>query len=209
MAKVLNGPLVGSITGRLGPVVFAETVFGQVVRSKQRTVIHHSPAAIASKRAMRNAHAGYAKSGEVLQLTLRVLARRFGTTPSAMVIGPFIKALYNGEAKPRWSDGFNLVIEWGAPYFAGGRWRVPYTAPVGNDPFDHALVIPVRDPLERDFGAIFSPFGVQEFWLPTTASQPDATPPFVILASTTVTVGSIPPEPQVTQFSGFAALLVP
>lgn len=208
MAKVTNGALTSDISGSLGPVVFARTRFGQVVRSKQRTVVHHSAAALQAKRLMRNGQAGYAKSGGYYAQLLRQLSTQFGTTPAALITGPFLTACYHGECRPKLQWGFNLQMSWGAPYLSGGRWRVPYVAQPACEPFDTALVIPVRDPLTRVFGAIQSPFGIKEFWLPTVASYADAIPPFVILASTTFVQGAIPGDGQVTAFAGFAGLYV-
>lgn len=63
MAKILTGPLAAGLSGKLGPVVFHQTKFGQVVQSKAKPRIYDTPAAQATKRAFRAAASAYAMQG--------------------------------------------------------------------------------------------------------------------------------------------------
>lgn len=63
MAKILNGPLAASISGGLGPVVFHQTRFGQVVQSKAKNHPYTTPAAVATKNAFRAGATSYSLLG--------------------------------------------------------------------------------------------------------------------------------------------------
>ena len=49
MAKILTGPLAAGLSGKLGPVVFHQTRFGQIVQSKARGRIYKTTAALTTK----------------------------------------------------------------------------------------------------------------------------------------------------------------
>lgn len=55
MAKILTGPLAAGLSGKLGPVVFHQTRFGQVVQSKAKARVYTTPAALAAKSYFRQA----------------------------------------------------------------------------------------------------------------------------------------------------------
>lgn len=71
MAKISNGPLAAGISGKLGPVVFHQTRFGQVVQSKAKTKVWTTPAALAVKAAFRAGPRSFVLNGEVATVNLR------------------------------------------------------------------------------------------------------------------------------------------
>lgn len=87
MAKILHGPLVSGISGRLGPVNFRQTYFGQVVQSQPKTVIHKTAAAMASKDTFRTAMKCWANTPITMRRPLMLAATHSVLSPT----GTFVK----------------------------------------------------------------------------------------------------------------------
>lgn len=209
MAKMANGPLVASITGGLGPVVFAQTRFGQVVRSKPRKVVHRTPAALAAKELLRNAQHGYSKLGEWDHIQLTWGARLFGSTPSGMFNGAFLTAVSQGESPARYNTRYPMNLTWGAPYLGGNNWRVPFELAPSYPAIPHAVIVPVRPTFQRCFGGLVFAGPPFEFRLPSVVTFPEASPPFVILVYDMDTAATTLQGRAPEYWSGISALYVP
>lgn len=100
MAKILTGPLAAGLSGKLGPVVFHQTRFGQVVQSKAKPRIYTTPAAMSAKSYFRQAAS---MQTHVLQ-PLNLVAAPTTTRAGKSVLGQFIRSarawLADGEIVP-------------------------------------------------------------------------------------------------------------
>lgn len=191
-------------------MVFEQTRFGQVVQSAPRRVVHSTPAAVAAKSAFRNAQRGFSLAGQIWQLEFLAASRLTLNTAAGLVVSSFLRALRDGSSTPAVVFNNKLLISWGTPYLSGGRWHVPCDSIATDWLPDTALVIPVTDDLTEVAGAAYETFFAQTFSLPPVATSPQAQPPFVILAwSALYRSGTIPPEPEIERWAGFASLYVP
>lgn len=133
MAKISTGPLAAGITGPLGPVVFAQTRWGQVVQSKARARVYTTPAALATKAAFGKASKGVNTIGrETLQHWDATLGE-LGKSGRGQLIRAFA-AMFRGDDPPqwptiRWSHGAPTL---GTPFASGPRWKIPYSWPDGS-----------------------------------------------------------------------------
>lgn len=210
MAKILEGPLAASLSGRIGPVVFSRTRFGQVVQSAPRRVVHTTAAALATKAAFRNAQNGYSRLGDLHQSVLKSAAAIAKTTPSGMVVSAFLRALNDGSAEPRLNYNAHFIATWGAPFFALGRWHVPCSSLSLSHGAPNSFVIPVSAEPFRIYGAAFEDFYLKTFSLPPVATSPGAVPPFVLLSHDFHAPGqTIPPPPVLASYAGLVAVYAP
>lgn len=123
MAKIQNGALTDKLQGRVGPVVFNWTRFGQVVKSFAHPPLNTTPAATETKTTF--AHAArvwgvYRKSQPFLALGL--IAEQAGRAPQ----GPFVAAYMHwmrGQpfTTPTAGGGAQLLIDGSRQ--VGGHWQ--------------------------------------------------------------------------------------
>ena len=93
MAKILTGPLAASLSGRLGPVQFRQTRFGQVVQSHPRTVVHTTAAALESKSTFKTAMTMFSGLWDYHRNGLRFYALELSTTATGIFLPPVMAAL--------------------------------------------------------------------------------------------------------------------
>lgn len=132
MAKISTGPLAARLSGSLGPVVFAQTRWGQVVQSKAKPRIYTTPAALATKSAFGKASKGVNQLGRGELQHWDAELGRLGKSGRGQLIRAFA-AMFRGDDPPQWP-----TIRWehgaptlGTPFAFGPRWKIPYSWPDG------------------------------------------------------------------------------
>lgn len=96
MAKILTGPLAAGLSGKLGPVVFHQTKFGQVVQSKAKTKVHSTAPATTAKAHFKEAATMLGGWSNLLIQFLNALTAEQHTNAQGVVIGRYLR-WRNGE----------------------------------------------------------------------------------------------------------------
>lgn len=135
MAKILTGPLAAGLSGKLGPVVFHQTRFGQTVQSKAKPRVYTTPAATATKRAFAAGARAYPLLGSGVNNLMNRCLRDLGKTPQGEFIACFSQAIRDGSAGVRIyigdADFYTLGnIQAGGPT---GYYIDAWITTVGND----------------------------------------------------------------------------
>ena len=130
MAKISTGPLAAGLSGKLGPVVFHQTRFGQVVQSKAKPRVYTTPAAMATKFAFGVAARSVSSLGSFTLTSLDSVFRTHRTTARGQVIRNVAAIVRGDPTLPGWPThkvyfgGATPAL--GAPYEADGRLHIPY-----------------------------------------------------------------------------------
>lgn len=101
MAKILTGPLAAGISGKLGPVVFHQTRFGQVVQSKAKGKVHTTAPAMAAKSRFREAATAVGSVGSQMQFVFTSATRDENTNLQGIFISRYLR-WRNGEPWTPW-----------------------------------------------------------------------------------------------------------
>lgn len=97
MAKILTGPLAAGLSGKLGPVVFHQTRFGQVVQSKAKGRKYTTPAALTAKARFKEAATAAGSFGSSVGYAIGEAGSRENSNLQGLFIGRYLK-WRNGEA---------------------------------------------------------------------------------------------------------------
>lgn len=97
MAKILTGPLAAGISGKLGPVVFHQTRFGQVVQSKAKPRTYTTPAALATKARFKECASACGQFGASVGYAIQLAAAEQGTNIQGVFNSRYLR-WRNGEA---------------------------------------------------------------------------------------------------------------
>lgn len=133
MAKILTGPLAAGLSGKLGPVVFHQTRFGQVVQSKAKPRTYTTPAAMETKATFSKAARMWGTMPDFWKSTYAAFGASLGRSGQGMVISSLMTLVRTGDAGPMPTTGTQKPPTFGTPFYAGGRWRIPFTDPNGPD----------------------------------------------------------------------------
>jgi len=179
MAKISTGPLAAGLSGKLGPVVFHQTRFGQVVQSKAKGKTYTTPAAMATKRAFRAGATSYGLLGSLVNLRANKAYGSAGKSGAAQWNTLIMQAVLSGTGRTRPHIG-------AIPYYeansltASGPWQwLFYRKQLTGGDFDLHRVVWIQ--LDSNFKAIRilqSQFPA----LPLNPAAPNGTisPPFVV-----------------------------
>lgn len=96
MAKILTGPLAAGLSGKLGPVVFHQTKFGQIVQSKAKPRTYTTAAAMATKSAFGRAARCYPLQGAGLVWNLNEAFGKIHKTGAGQFISICSEAIRDG-----------------------------------------------------------------------------------------------------------------
>ena len=158
MAKILTGPLAAGLSGKLGPVVFRQTRFGQVAQSKAKGRVHTTAPAMATKRAFGTATRAAPLIGESLSRLMDVHFAASGKTCQAQMTRNLAAAIRGEIALPGWPNvdlnGYGDTPSLGTPYTAAGRLHVPYSGPVNAFLFGFMVQMDSTNALVRTTGLI-------------------------------------------------------
>ena len=133
MAKIATGPLAAGLSGKLGPVVFHQTKFGQVVQSKAKAKIYSTPAALETKQTFALAARMWGTIPAIWKGQYSAFGDSIGRSGQGMVISSLMSLIRTGDAGSMPTTGIQKQPSFGAPFYSGGRWRIPATDPNGFD----------------------------------------------------------------------------
>ena len=127
MAKILNGPLVASVSGKLGPVVFRQTFFGQVVQSKAKGRKPTTSSELANISSFRRAAKTAPVFFDYTWNYLREAMSYRGLVPGAAVTGAIKRAADSGVVTylPVGTDRQEVSV--GPPSEGPFHWLLPVT----------------------------------------------------------------------------------
>lgn len=111
MAKILTGPLAAGLSGKLGPVVFHQTRFGQVVQSKAKGRKYTTSAALTSKARFKEAATAAGSFGASIGYAIGEAGSRENTNLQGLFIGRYLR-WRNGEQWPAYrfnNDGATSI----------------------------------------------------------------------------------------------------
>ena len=123
MAKIQNGALTDKLQGRVGPVVFNWTRFGQVVKSFAKPPLNTTPAAMETKNTFRQAARTWGQHRTSIPfLALADIAVRAGRAPQ----GPFVSAYMRwmrGQPYSMPTHGQPALLTIDDSRLVAGRWQ--------------------------------------------------------------------------------------
>lgn len=96
MAKILTGPLAAGLSGKLGPVVFHQTRFGQVVQSKAKGRKYTTAPALQTKARFKEAASAAGQFGTSVGYAMQMAGASFNTNLQGLFIGRYLR-WRNGE----------------------------------------------------------------------------------------------------------------
>ena len=114
MAKILTGPLAAGLSGKLGPVVFHQTKFGQIVQSKAKPRTYTTAPAMASKQAFGRAARCYQLQGSGLVWNLNEAFGKVHKTGQGQFVSICSEAIRDGGTQRQSSVGQPDVYTLGA-----------------------------------------------------------------------------------------------
>ena len=109
MAKILTGPLAAGLSGKLGPVVFHQTRFGQIVQSKAKPRTYTTQPAMAAKANFAWAATLFPLLGSIWGPGMAATLAKYGKSANGQIISQVISAL-NGDGSRIRHFGSDLVV---------------------------------------------------------------------------------------------------
>jgi hypothetical protein len=203
VAKILNGALTASISGKLGPVVFYETRFGQVVASKGVTRVHKGAAAMSAKAEFRAATRAWALAFPAFKTAGIDLARHERNAANGQFIAAYLETLRTGFAKARNHLSANVQLQWGTRADSVPNYRWPVTKDGGSNLQGFAFCIEVGPAEPRRTSAIFLGTGNTT----VSVSKANITTPFIMLAIHALPATVYPPTSALERASAWDGAL--
>lgn len=184
MAKILTGPLAAGLSGKLGPVVFHQTRFGQIVQSKAKPRTYTTPAAMATKNAFGRAARCYQPNGNGLVWNIDQAFARRNKAGAGQFISVCSQAIRDGSCPRQAYVGQPDIYELGA-ITAGGPsgYYVPFNVTFLADPAYQ--LIAARVFMFREDGSVIRVSATVDYGSQQLIPFSDVEPPFlwVILQS--------------------------
>lgn len=126
MAKILTGPLAAGLSGGLGPVVFHQTKFGQVVQSKAKAKRHTTPAALTTKAQFAAASKGATRIGQWFRPVLNVRIHNRAEPAQAWLVQALLASQRLQNPRPYTTTRASWWWSFDAPFYTAGRWTIHY-----------------------------------------------------------------------------------
>lgn len=180
MAKILTGPLAAGLSGKLGPVVFHQTKFGQIVQSKAKPRTYTTAAAMATKSAFGRAARCYQLQGAGLVWNLNEAFGKIHKTGQGQFVSLCSEAIRDGGTQRQTYVGQPDIYTLGAITPGGpADYFLPFSVTLLASP-DYALLAArvfmfrpdgsiVRVGATVDFGGLqivpFSPVAPPFLWV--------------------------------------------
>lgn len=191
MAKILTGPLAAGISGKLGPVVFHQTRFGQVVQSKAKGRTYTTPAALTTKARFKECATAAGQFGTSVTHALQSVTSEQNTNLQGVFNSRYLR-WRNGEPWTPFRVRTEAICEIIGHTSVGQRRRLSgrMTVPEGpNQGFVFWFTL--------SEGRLL--FSGSSLWndgdSSTTLSTRDVPEPFFALAFTYAPLGAVYPEP--------------